>query len=669
MNWWKRLGFAAGVGTIAGISLLMSGGVLVIKHMGWLQSLELRAYDRFLRVLPDQSPDPRLLIVTITESDIRQLERTTPTDGTLAEALERLQEQEPTVIGVDLYRNVPQETGQAELLAQMRSPNVIVITKLGNSEEDSIPPPPGIPAAQVGFNDLLVDNDGVIRRNLIFGGTAPSFSLLLALDYLADEGIAPRPSPEDENQMQLGEAIFAPLQANSGGYQGVDDRGYQVLLDYRASDIVARRVTLTQVLNGEVDSAWIRDKIVLIGTTAPSGKDLFYTPYSAGKEVNHQMSGVEIHAQMVSQILSAAMGERQLTRFWPEWAEAVWILTWAIVGSSVVWCLRNPILMGMGITSTLLLMVVANAWVFSHQIWVPVVAPAIATFISMSATITYTAQQARRQQKMVMTLLGQNTSPEIAEALWKNRDELLQSGKLPGQRLIATMLFTDIRGFSSISEQMSPESLLDLLNEYLEAMTQEIQDYQGIVNKFTGDGLLAVFGVPVPRTTPEAIAEDARRAVSCALSMGDRLQALNELWQVRGIKPIQMRIGIYTGPVVVGSLGGRSRMEYGVIGDSVNIAARLESCAKDRQVGVCRILIANETLLHIEDQFLVEPWGPMELRGKQQIVYVYRVLNRRPITETELSDRVIPLNTLSIPEKKSPKKLENSQQLKHQSDH
>ena len=259
--------------------------------------------------------------------------------------------------------------------------------------------------------------------------------------------------------------------------------------------------------------------------------------------------------------------------------------------------------------------------------WLPIIAPVIAALLTTGAVVVYQAQQAQRQQQMVMTLLGQNASKEIADALWQNRDRLLQSGKLPGQRLTATMLFTDIQGFSSISEAIPPEALLDWLNEYLEAMTQEIQRHEGIINKFTGDGLLAVFGVPVPRLEAREIKEDANHAVRCALAMGDRLAQLNQAWEQRGLNSIQMRVGIFTGPIVVGSLGGKDRLEYGVIGDSVNIASRLESCAKERQVDTCRILIAEETKVHLEG-FQLEAWGPMALKGKQQMVNVYRVVKQ-----------------------------------------
>lgn len=120
-----------------------------------------------------------------------------------------------------------------------------------------------------------------------------------------------------------------------------------------------------------------------------------------------------------------------------------------------------------------------------------------------------------------MRLLGQSTSPEIAETLWQERDHLLIDGKLPGQRLTATLLFTDLRGFTTISERLSPEALLEWLNEYLEEVTQLVHAHQGVINKFTGDGVMAVFGVPIPRATSREIAADAQRAVACAWRSGN----------------------------------------------------------------------------------------------------------------------------------------------------
>jgi class 3 adenylate cyclase len=272
---------------------------------------------------------------------------------------------------------------------------------------------------------------------------------------------------------------------------------------------------------------------------------------------------------------------------------------------------------------------------FTSAGWVPLAAPALGFILTVGTVVSFRSYQAQQKQQIVMKLLGQNTSPEIAQALWQGRDRLLKSGKLPGIRLTATMLFADIKDFSTISEQMTPEALLEWLNELLEVITQEILNHQGIVNKFTGDGVMAVFGVPTSRLLKTEVEADAKGAVACALGISDRLEKMNQNWQRLGLPVVQMRIGIFTGPVVVGSLGGKDRLEYGVIGDSVNIAARLESCEKHRQPTNCRILIGYDTLVHLQEQFEVEPWGLLALKGKQQMVDVYRVVEpqrNKPVT-------------------------------------
>jgi adenylate cyclase len=614
-----------GLKAVTVVSLAVTGITIGIKQLGGFESPELRIHDAMVRFLPNQKLDERLLVVAITEADIRALNRANPSDATLAKAIANLNQHQPRVMGLDLYRDVPQQPGAAQLKQQLETTPTIGITKLGNTSGDRIPPPPGVTPERIGFNDIPVDRDGVIRRNLmIAGGDYISFSLNLALTYLEAQGIPSKPSPQNENHMQIGQAIFLPLQPDSGGYQTVDTSGYQILLKYRSRK-VARQVTLSQVLEDKVDSTWIKDKIILIGYTAISSNDLLYTPYSAGEQEEHKMPGVMIHAQMVSQILDAATGDRPLPWFISAELEYLWITTWIVIGGAIAWRLKHPISLSIGLMAMLMLLTGTGLLLFTASGWLPMVAPAVGYILSMGTVVAYRGYQSQKQQQMVMTLLGQNTSKEIADALWQNRDRLIASGKLPGQRLTATILFTDLQGFSTVSEQLTPEALLEWLNEYLEVMTDLIQQQQGVVNKFTGDGLLAVFGVPIPRTDAGAIATDANHAITCALKMAERLKDLNQQWQQRGLAEVKMRVGIFTGDIVVGSLGGRQRMEYGVIGDSVNIASRLESCAKERQADDCRILIAQETLDYVQGKFQVEAWGPMELKGKRQLVEVYRV--------------------------------------------
>jgi len=159
-------------------------------------------------------------------------------------------------------------------------------------------------------------------------------------------------------------------------------------------------------------------------------------------------------------------------------------------------------------------------------------------------------------------------------------------------------------------------------------MADVVQSHQGVVNKFIGDSVMAVFGVPIALQRQTEIATDARRSVACALAMRSALVNLNQQFEQQGLPKIEMRVGIFTGAVMVGSLGGKSRLEYGVIGDTVNIASRLESCEKDRQDDECRILIAQETLDYLQDRYEVESWGTIFLKGRVQSVEVYRVIGK-----------------------------------------
>lgn len=649
-------------------ALLVSGLTIAGRRWSGIEGLELRVLDRFIQAT-SQPPlpaterqgtrlDSPVIVVGITEADLRQLNRTTPSDQDLAQVLQQLQQFEPVAIGVDLHRELPQGEGREALLAELTRENIYAITLLGFSEETRIPAPAVVPPDRVGFNDFVVDLDGVVRRNLLFGsvpdeGTFYSFALQLAIAYLAEQDIQPVGSAQNPAWMQLGAATFVPLQSGSGGYSQVDAGGYQILMNYQGLPDTIPQLSFTQVLSGDFDPAAIRDRVVVIGTVAASSRDFFLTPFSAAAGKELKMAGVTLHAQMVTQFIDAAQGDRPLFTFWPNWVEAGWIFGWAVASSAIAWRVKYAavwgILTGLGLVG----LVATSYLLFLGSIWIPVVAPAIALGVSGGTTVAYRAQRALRQHQMIMTLLGQNTSPEIAKALWSNRDELIDSGKLPGKSLTATILFSDLQNFSTIAEQQSPQDLLNWLNEYLSLMTAEVQCHGGIVNKFTGDGLMAVFGVPVERTNPEAIAQDAQHAVQCAVKMADHLRTLNQQWSDRQLPQVKMRVGIYTGQVVAGSLGGKDRLEYGVIGDSVNVASRLESCEKERHQGLCRILITDQTLQYLDDTVRVDDWGLISLKGRVQPAQVYQVLAIDPVARP-LNPSAIATETPDLDPSQSP---------------
>ena len=230
-------------------------------------------------------------------------------DARLAQVLRILTQYQPRAIGLDLYRDVPVPPGHEELRAILvGNRHIISAMKFGNEVEIGIAPPPVLKHTdQVGFNDILVDPGGIVRRGLLFlddgNAVAYSFALRLALLYLQAEGIMPQPDASPSPHLRLGDTAIRPLEANDGGYVSADARGYQFLLDYRDASATFPFYSLTALLSGKIDAKVIEDKIVLIGTTAESVKDFFYTPYGRRLQHHQQMPGIVLHAHMVSQLL------------------------------------------------------------------------------------------------------------------------------------------------------------------------------------------------------------------------------------------------------------------------------------------------------------------------------------------------------------------------------
>jgi adenylate cyclase len=630
----QRQNYRVTVTLMTVVSVVATALILGLRGFGGLERLELLTYDWMMRLRPTGSKDNRILVVGITEQDLQERGGILQLpDQVYADLLAKLWSAQPRAIGLDVYRDTPIEPGHQAFVQQIRrSDRFIGITKIGDETQPSIPPPKALPIEQVGFNDVLVDEDGIIRRALLYqpgdSGILPSFSLQLALRYLQDNQIEPQASAQRPEDMQLRQTVFVPLQPNDGGYAQADTRGYQVLLNYRGTSQTIPTVSLGAILRGEVPTAQIRNRIVLIGNIAESARDFFHTPFSI-EQIEPRMAGVVIHAQMVSQFLEATIRPQQLFWVWPELIEGMWILGWAILGSLLAQRSSRPLTVLVTVLLSLLALWGLCLWAFLSSGWIPLIPPALSFLLTTGSVVAYSAQQAQQQQQMVMRLLGQNASSEIADTLWQRRDELLQNGKLPGQQITATIMFSDIKGFSSISEKSTPKQLLNWLNEYLDVMTQQVQQHQGVINKFMGDGIMTVFGVPIAHEQTNEIQQDAQNAVDCALAMGQALETLNQQWQQEGLPQVKIRVGIYTGSVVVGSIGSPIRLEFGVIGDGVNIASRLESLDKNRQPSPCRILIAQQTRDYLSADYELESWGSVMLKGRQLQVEVYRVIGHR----------------------------------------
>ncbi|MGL5878679.1 MAG: CHASE2 domain-containing protein, partial [Xenococcaceae cyanobacterium] len=290
--------------------------VIGAKLLGALQGLELNALDKFFLYRPQELVDSRITIIGIGDKDIERLGKWPLDDATLAKAIETISSQKPAAIGIDLYRNLPVEPGHQKLVRVFETtPNLIGIEK---AIGDRVASPPTLAAGdRVGMADLILDPDGKIRRAIIAsqeedGQMKLGLATRLALIYLENKNISLE-SVANTNNQKLGKALFVPITGKDGGYRNIDWGGYQILLNYRGSGKVFKIVSIWDLLAGKIPADLLRDRVVLIGSVAPSLNDYFYTPLSnSGQASVARMAGIVVHANIASQIIDAALGERPM---------------------------------------------------------------------------------------------------------------------------------------------------------------------------------------------------------------------------------------------------------------------------------------------------------------------------------------------------------------------
>ncbi len=326
----------------------IAGGLLLLRLTGVLQLMELVALDQMFRFRPVQPVDPRIVLVTVDESDLKQLGQWPMSDAVLAKLVLALKQQKPRVIGLDIFRDLPVEPGHQKLVNVFTStPNLIGIEKVikTNLGEVIQAPPLLKQRGQVSASDLLLDQDGRIRRSLLYLRTQDNQSIFtlgarLAFAYLEDEGISRQPLNPEQTKFRLGRAVFTSLQTNDGGYVGVDAGGYQILANFSKFPKGFRTISMTDVLKGRMPRNLVRDRIVLIGVTAESIEDRFFTSYTTNSIT--APTGVEVHALLASQLLSAALDGQPVLNVWSEPVEYLWIIIWSTIGAFIGWTAPSP---------------------------------------------------------------------------------------------------------------------------------------------------------------------------------------------------------------------------------------------------------------------------------------------------------------------------------------
>jgi adenylate cyclase len=343
---------------------------------------------------------------------------------------------------------------------------------------------------------------------------------------------------------------------------------------------------------------------VLVGVTATAVYDLRVTPLAAA------FPGVEIHATIIDNVLQ----ERFL---WvPRWAdefEAAAILLFALL---VGWFLSHL----RAVRAALACLALAFAYAAStefllleHGCLLPVVAPTLAVGLSFAAGTLQRYVWEERERRRLRKALELYLSPSAAAYVAEHPQAL----RLGGEKRDCTVLFSDVRDFTAISETLPPEQLMELLNVYLGAMTEVVFEHDGMLDKYIGDGLMALWGVPLPQPG------HARKACAAALAMQERLRALSGSWHERGWPALAIRVGIHSGPMVFGNLGSAEHLSLTVIGDNVNLASRLEGLNK--RYGTT-ILASEATVAQAGEDLLVREIDWVRVKGRQQPVRVFELL-------------------------------------------
>jgi CHASE2 domain-containing sensor protein len=463
-GFWKRLKEEIGVwqvGVIPGTVVISL--VIIARLFGGIQSLEWLAFDTFLKFRPEESIDDRILIVGINESDIRSLKQYPMSDRELSDVLRKINSYKPRVIGLDIVRDLEVKPGHQELIDTFKQiENLIAIEKV---LPEKIAPPPNLPPEKVGFADQIIDIDGKLRRSLL--GTNVdnkyyfSLALSLAKKYLAEEGFILENGIKNPDAFRFRKIELPLLVANTGGYVGADAGGAQILLNYRSGRDRFPIVSLNDLKNNRVNPNSIRDRIVIIGVTAPSVKDLIATSVTkSSKAPPGRMYGVEVQAHAISQILSAVLNKRPLITAWTDIQEYLWIVIWGILGIGLARLTKSPfkIFFAVGIASTSLLGICYYLILIGY--WVPLT-PAMFVLLLNGIGLTALYQYDRAVSARI----------NARQALIERTFETIHNGPL---QTLAKAL-KQVRDFPQFS--LHPQNITDILptEELLRELEKDLE--------------------------------------------------------------------------------------------------------------------------------------------------------------------------------------------------
>jgi len=365
-----------------------------------------------------------------------------------------------------------------------------------------------------------------------------------------------------------------------------------------------------QVLAGatpDLDPGIFRDKVVFVGVTAAGLSDVFQTPFGD----TGRMPGIQVHASVADSVLSGRFLRPAGT---PARVAAVITVALAVGLAGAMLSVPWAVVAAAAVTLAFL---GASLALFAHGFWLNLVEPVMAIGLALFGGVSYQYFVEGREKRQVKALFGRYVSPDVYGRLLE--DPAL--ARLGGSRREMTVLFSDIRGFTTASERAEPEALVAQLNEHFSRMVQVLFSHRGTVDKFVGDQVMALFGAPLDDP------DHADHAVAAALDMAAALDGLNRHWAAAGRPPLDIGIGINSGEMIAGNVGSDRIMSYTVIGDAVNLGARIESLNKEYGT---RIIISEATRTRLKGRYDLRPLGEVVVKGRSQAVGIFEVVGPAP---------------------------------------
>jgi adenylate cyclase len=589
------------------VGLVVALLVSAASGLGYLEAVQRHAFD-LLQLLQGSEPPLDVVVIAVDDLAFAGLERRNPIPRSyLARVVRGLARSGVAVVGIDVTLTTPttpaDDAALAEAIREFADNGLSRVVVLGPLGDDG----GRLGAAALGASvvvaspDVPSDPDNVIRRvdpvvSGPTGGSAPTLGLavLARLAGLDGRGLAealdarrPLPLPRLMPDRGLTPSGTPPIVAHAGLEWPINFVGKAGTFLTIGSD------TLARIGDGEEPADALRGRIALLGGTFVESRDYYMTPLGS-------MAGVEIHANVVHMLTTRRFIQPS------SWLAGLAVNALVVLVAGVVLTALRPLPGTLVCVAGAVALGVPAAVLALERggYWIDFVLPVLAASLT---GIGSDALDRRRVRDSFARYLSRDVMARV----------LADAPSLRGEHRTVSILFSDLRGFTTLSERMAPERIAAHLNEYFGAMTTAIFAHRGMINDFVGDAVMAVFGAPVDDT------EHGWNAVQSAVAMDRALTALNQRWAVAGLPPLRMGIGIHTGAVFAGNVGGRDRIKYTVIGDPVNVASRVEGLNKD--LGTT-ILITEETLAEVGDRVRVRDCGPVAVKGRVEKVRVFEVL-------------------------------------------